>query len=545
MDTNSNTAAKRIITVEVSNLSTTGYGPGGVYTRKAWRNECLNQINSGKEVFLKWQMWVAGLGDVEQVNFGYLVQFDNNTYDRPENALSNRLTLDFIGQDLKDYLSVDEIDFWLDVDFSAATFHLNANFSKTKFHKNANFISTVFLGGNVNFQNAVFTKNANFINTLIIGFGYFGETIFNENANFSNTTILSEAVFSDAIFERNTSFTTAKISNANLSGAKFNGFADFDSAEFFGSAHFNRAIFKETYHHSFNRISKYEKSDNNFSFNGGVNFNDVKFNGIASFDKAKFYGAIDFRRVKFCNFTSFQEVYFAKSTNFGNAIFENLGHFELAYFQNHIPVFRGCKLDTTRLEFSDETKFVLDEIEEGSVENASFLKRLSDEHGQIDQALRFNAIELQLKRRKPSADFGFKTVTWLYEKLSDYGRSFVRPILGYIALLVISALFAMIYSTYSDSPDAEQQVLCKPIKDQPPPLKLSYERAVAEYAMFRAGGLMDFTDTGKQNNAVNCRLFEEPIEPPLMRAWGIFKGIASIALLFLAALGLRNKYRIK
>ena len=56
---------------------------------------------------------------------------------------------------------------------------------------------------------------------------------------------------------------------------------------------------------------------------------------------------------------------------------------------------------------------------------------------------------------------------------------------------------------------------------------------------------MDFTDTGKQNNAVNCRLFEEPIEPPLMRVWGIFKGIASIALLFLAALGLRNKYRIK
>jgi hypothetical protein len=103
----------------------------------------------------------------------------------------------------------------------------------------------------------------------------------------------------------------------------------------------------------------------------------------------------------------------------------------------------------------------------------------------------------------------------------------------------------MTYSTYSDSPAEEQQILCKPIEDQPPPLKLPYGRAVAEYAMFRAGGLMDFTDTGKQNNAVNCRLFEEPIEPPLMRAWGIFKGIASIALLFLAALGLRNKYRIK
>ena len=83
------------------------------------------------------------------------------------------------------------------------------------------------------------------------------------------------------------------------------------------------------------------------------------------------------------------------------------------------------------------------------------------------------------------------------------------------------------------------------MEGQPPPLKLSYERAVFEYAMFRAGGVMDFTDTGKQNNAVNCRLFDEPIEPVFMRGWGMLKGIASIALLFLAALGLRNKYRIK
>jgi hypothetical protein len=76
-------------------------------------------------------------------------------------------------------------------------------------------------------------------------------------------------------------------------------------------------------------------------------------------------------------------------------------------------------------------------------------------------------------------------------------------------------------------------------------LQLPYGRAAFEYAMFRAGGVMDFTDTGKQNNAVNCKLFGIPIEPDGMRFWGIVKSSASLALLFLAALGLRNKYRIK
>ena len=210
-------------------------------------------------------------------------------------------------------------------------------------------------------------------------------------------------------------------------------------------------------------------------------------------------------------------------------------------------------------KFSDKDQFPPFESGAEAIKNISFLKRLSDEQGQIDQALMFNAFELNAKRAQARSntqnfnfkqklldtDFWFAKATTLYERFSDYGRSFTKPIFWYGILICFSALFAMIYSTYSNSPVAEQQVLCKQMDGQPPPLKLPYARAVAEYAMFRAGGLMDFTDTGKQNNAVNCRLFEEPIEPPFMRAWGIFKGIASIALLFLAALGLRNKYRIK
>ena len=300
------------------------------------------------------------------------------------------------------------------------------------------------------------------------------------------------------------------IDSAGFNNVKFNGLARFGCSEFFGSARFGDTLFYSA-----------------------ARFEDVKFHRNASFYRASFEGECSFKNATF------------KSANFENVKFESVGHFEEARFIISTPTFRGCKIDSTRLEFSDDSYFPRYEISDEAIKNISFLKRLADEHWQTDQALNFNAMELRAKRLQAKSRWAYSFITWLYEILSNYGRSFAKPIFWYGILICLSALFAMIYSTYSDSPPEEQQVLCKPIKDQPPPLKLPYGRAVVEYAMFRAGGLMDFTDTGKQNNAVNCRLFEEPIEPPLMRAWGIFKGIASIALLFLAALGLRNKYRIK
>lgn len=308
--------------------------------------------------------------------------------------------------------------------------------------------------------------------------------------------------------------------------------ASFDGARFEQGAEFTNAIFHKTV------------SFNHAEFIDGVWFRKAKFSIGAEFKSAVFPTFSFFNQAEFNGWCEFNSAYFGGSVIFEGVIFNSIGHFEGAIYKK-MPSYRGCQIDSTRLEFSDNSDFPKNDSEDGAIESVSFLKRLSDEHGQTDQALRFNAIELRLKRQKPNADFGFKIVTWLYEKLSDYGRSFAKPMLWYGVLICLTTLFAMMYSTYSDSPIEEQQVLCKPIKDQPPPLKLTYGRAVVEYAMFRAGGLMDFTDTGKQNNAVNCRLFEEPIEPPLMRAWGIFKGIASITLLFLAALGLRNKYRIK
>lgn len=329
----------------------------------------------------------------------------------------------------------------------------------------------------------------------------------------------------------------------DLSGIIFAEQVNAECLEFIFPCSFKYAVFDENVSFSDAKFS----SDVDFTsaiFNKNVYISDAQFNGKAIFRRTKFKTDAWISNTRFKKSIDFNNAVFGRASNFENSVFLKVGHFEDADFKTEPPGFRGVEIATTHLEFSNAI-FPKDSNTQQAIDDISFLKRLSDEHGQTDQALNFNAMELRAKRLLPDADWGFKVITWLYEVISDFGRSFTKPIIWYVVLICFGALLTMGYSTYSDRPAEELQVLCKPIKDHPPPLKLSYERAVFEYAIFRAGGVMDFTDTGKQNNAVNCRLFGEPIEPPLMRGWGVFKGVASIALLFLAALGLRNKYRIK
>jgi Pentapeptide repeats (9 copies) len=488
MDTDSKIRQPRkIVDVEILDIDKLGYGPKGALTRRDWRKECLDNLLAGKDAFYAWQYsWTSQINtELPEVRFGARLNYDDGSYLFVLDGVLEKNTawsLDFVGQIFGDqFINAHGTVFTQTALFSGATFAGDVNFSRSEFNSNADFSTVLFKADT-----------------------YFSSAVFNWNSNFSNFKCRYNISFSRAKFIRD---------------------ADFSLATFCRDSYFTSATFSEC-----------------------ADFHDAVFSGEAGFVKTKFLSTC-----------IFQNNIFNTKSDFENAIFDNIGHFEESNFKTRIPAFRGCKIDSTRLEFSEKTSFPENDIEVGAIENISFLKRLSDEHGQTDQALRFNAMELNAKYaqikieinkiypllRIVEANWWFAKTTYLYKIFSNYGRSFIRPIVWYVGVLIITSILVMAYSTYSKRPIEERQALCKQLDGQPPPLKLSYERAVFEYAMFRAGGLMDFTDTGKQNNAVNCRLFEEPIEPPLMRAWGIFKGIASIALLFLAALGLRNKYRIK
>jgi hypothetical protein len=504
MDTNSNIPAqKKIVSVEILHLDEMGYGPRGDLTRRQWRNSCLSYLEDEQDIFNDWcRSWEnKTFTNIPMISFGYKLTFADGSHaviNEGKESFSCSESLDFIGLEFTKPLFLERYEFIAPVMFSHSKFKEWVRFTNSKFSHEVNFSSAHFLS-HANFAHVEVDKNI-----------IFGHVIFNGYADFSNLRVNNYTYFKNANFKMGASFSKCEFkNNVNFSCANFKEFANFSETKFYQTANFRSTI----------------------------------FNSWTSYRNAYFFQQ--------CRFDSLTEnnlrvTTFTKESTFENAVFKNVGHFEKVLFKGEVPSFLGVENAVTRLEFSGDEYFSKTYVTEDAVKRLGLLKRLSDEHGQTDQALMFNAFELNAKSKQPDASIAVKIITSLYEIVSDYGRSFIRPSIFYVILICLSFMYSYTYTpNISSDLSVSNREFCKPPEKEPQLLNLSKARAAFEYAMFRAGGLMDFTDTGKQNNAVNCRLFEEPIEPPLMRAWGILKGIASIALLFLVALGLRNKYRIK
>ena len=345
-----------------------------------------------------------------------------------------------------------------------------------------------------------------------------------------------------SIYESNQYKFTEKVL---FSYSKFKSFAWFHEVIFEKDAHFENTVFNDE--------AWFLKA----RFEGRSDFTDAVFCQGATFTGAAFLMPTDFAGVNFSGLIAFHSVLFDDYANFEYAIFNNVGIFNESKFEKFIPNFIGVAY-SARLEFSDSF-FSKSDTLKNAANQLGFLKRLSDGHNQTDQALNFNALELNAKAKQPDASRLFKVFTWFYEKISDYGRSFGRPLEIYAYLLFLTFLIALEHSAYN-APRNYTQTGCEKyvwwiervswIEDKnclvnSNSLKLTGIRAASEYTLYRAAGVLDFSDSDKQKKEVAQRLFGQEIEPWWMRIWGVFKAIVSTALLFLAALGLRNKYRIK
>ena len=367
----------------------------------------------------------------------------------------------------------------------------------------------------------------------------FPDYVFEEVVFFIGTIFFGHAYFHKCIFSREVFFEKSIVNNkANFDGVQFKKTATFTGCYFSNLAYFDNSV----------------------------------FNQEAKFFSTFFMENADFKSTQFENESLFYVSNFYGNVSFENAKFAKVGHFENVHFHTRTPSFRGCKIDDTLLEFSSDKFFPLKENSEDAIKNISFLKRLADENGQTDQALDFNALELRAKmanaklkftklpyhKRLISADWWFAKATRVYEVFSDFGRSFTRPFKYYLFLLLVIFILALGNASINSSLDCKNEnlrVLSDLWRDDTPcdisatkqddKIRLNGYRAAAEYTVYRAAGILDFSDNGKATDAVARRLFGQNYEPGWMRFIGLIKAIASTALLFLAALGLRNKYRIK
>jgi hypothetical protein len=556
--------AKKIDSVEILDLDELGYGPEGNHTRETWRAECLKNFLAGKDQFLVWQQSWQALAEKNnrQARFDGVATFeDGSTEDfKIGFGFHDSHALDFAGQVFESDINAKGFECLQPVLFVSATFSGAVWFDNAIFSDKAWFGNTSFAGntrfGSVTFsdvawfQGATFSGSAWFGNAIFSGAAVFGDATFSDVAGFGNATFSDVAGFQGAIFSGNAGFDRATFSiNAGFQGVTFSGVAGFQGANFSGNAGFDRATFLS---------------------NAG--FGSAAFSGDAVFIKTKFNSA-----------SYFVDATFERRAEFENAHFENVGHFEGACFNalaSEVPAFRGCKIDSTRLEFSDDLNFTQHDFTENAIKNISALKRLADEHGQTDQALNFNAMELRAKRKSawqalmPLSHkdakylknqlswqvwvritnffrdrFWFCVFTWMYEKISDFGRSFTKPLFWLLITMMISLIFS-IFLAYFHSPLANQnaqqsiyQSLSSEVENDSY-IGLSGYRAATEYSLYRSSNFLDFTDVDKNTASINMRLFGSEIEPWWARLFGFFKGIFTAILLFLIALGLRNKYRV-
>lgn len=531
MDTNSNIPVeKKVVKIIPLDLDKEGYGPEGKHTRQKWRDECLTHLQNN--TYAAWiESWRFNVRSLSRTlsfpadesspkfrNFPYELIYEDGsklTISDPYLFEHNKYPLDFVGQTFESGAMMGYMEIKVPILFTGAKFNGMSNFSGIK------FIDLV------DFDYAKFANNTNFNGATFHNYAQFQNTIFSGNTEFIGVNFNALALFNNAIFDGKLNFLSG-----NFKGAVF-----FDLIVVKDDAEFSKTVL-----------------ENECFFRGAI------FEKSADFICSEFKNQCHFESVfnEELNLWS-KETEFGNEVNFENAIIKMVGHFERVKFKKKIPNFLGVDNANTLLIFSDDKYFNKDDTHGNATDRIAQLKRLAEEQGQTDQMLMFNAFELNAKAKQPNAGWGMKLVTCIYDVFSNFGRSFLRPLGIYVCLLALTFLIALEHSAYS-APRNYTQTGCDKyiwwiervtwIEDENclkniNVLKLTGVRAASEYTLYRAAGVLDFSDSDKQTKEVALRLFGQEIEPWWMRIWGVFKAIVSTALLFLVALGLRNKYRIK
>ena len=232
------------------------------------------------------------------------------------------------------------------VDFASAKLDLHVSFKDTEFCDTANFDNTHFLGSG-DFHGATFKGEATFHRVRFHGGGaHFNGATFEGHANFlsatfkvdsgvfKGTTFRQDAIFSDAKFQRAADFSGARFGKlAEFRAASFSGFANFEKAIFIGGpARFLDVTFHQMVH--FGGVSFGEK---------GADFSNTKFHRYTTFDEAHFVGYANLEGAKFHEVASFRSTEWHGLANFNNTNFDSIAVFFQCIFAA-VPTFHGATL---------------------------------------------------------------------------------------------------------------------------------------------------------------------------------------------------------
>ena len=427
--------------------------------------------------------------------------------------------IDFSNVEFDRPFSSDELIFPCDCRFSGAIFSHGASFQGAAFT-------------NVSFEDVTFTGGAFFRGATFLGSVDFYGTTFSELASFSSATFSSSAFFHGAAFIKG---------EASFEGTRFSGQANFEGTRFCGQASFKgtrfsgQAIFEGT---RFSELAIFEGT----RFSELAIFEGARFSELAIFESARFSEPAVFESARFCGQASFVGVIFSGEVHFKGAIFGSTVSFENAElkrqtqfaavkFRSRPPTFFGAKLHEGTAWWdvcwpdpptkADEASYFVDAYERLKLE-MDRLKKHGDELDFFAREQQCRRVVLGFWKGLPITVYGF---------LSDYGRSYVRPLLLLVALVFLEAISFVLWPSGIWSPEPFDLL---PHGVWNPDLSHVREAIGISFAN-------TFSVFGKPlvQPDVLLRL------PDWLKAVSTFQTILGLVLLFLFGLGIRNRFRMK
>jgi uncharacterized protein YjbI with pentapeptide repeats len=292
------------------------------------------------------------------------------------------------------------------------------------------------------FIGCIFTADARIENVVFKDEVYFNGAIFRDQALLSGNTFRRDAHFNDADLGP----------NIHLSGSRFEANAYFQAARFPSNVWCSKMILA-----------------------GRGWFQNARFEGIAYLDDCRFGGELDFsadtaddKKTDLPDLT-FERSVFADRASFTNRIFSRPTSFASAVF--HVaPEFHGCKLhqdtDFSGTRFLDTGKAersVICDIHPTPVDAARAyrtLKHAMESVRNLDEEMRFFALEQASLRQSPHRSASVTLVSLLYDVTCGYGRNIHRPLILLIVTFAIGAVAQyLLMRGRPDAPNGVGQVL--------------------------------------------------------------------------------------
>ncbi len=463
----------------------------------------------------------AQLGEAtnfSEAKFGKFANFSNATILKSTNF--NNVTFG-------SYADFTSMSLRKEADFSDAKFAEHANFSNARIENSSIFINTKF-GNSSNFTNMMIGKSADFSGAIFGNDVNFNSSNFGELSNFKGAKFGTSVNITGATFGKSANFTGATFgASANFKDAKFQDFAIFTKATFGGGANFNGAEFGDMANFGnskFGRLTNFE--DANFVKRGL--FVDARFLGDVSFSVGEankrrlVFRRINFSKVKFFGPCSFENRVFTSETLFDETEFHDLANFHGCGFHQGMTFQSEQFLKTKGTNDTETTE----------LESAYRTLRLGMENlrARNEEAM-FFAKEMECHRRRRFFSFDW-VVSALYNILSGYGRSIIRPLMWLLGLTALSfGLYAWAFYYGAEAfPEG--------------PFK--YGREIFEFTVeqiFRPFGIWSLS-AGEKSTYDAVRVFLKEYHRPLIPILASLQSLATIGLLTLFLLALRRRFKM-